>query len=89
MNTRNRLKPYTLTLCLLLSCSAATARTQSKQKEKPGAAQSAQSAATPTEVVRAYYTALREGRVRDAMLMSWRVAITVTPSRDATLNISS
>ena len=70
MNTRNRLKPYTLTLCLLLSCSAATARAQSKQKEKPGAAQSAQSSATPTEVVRAYYTALREGRVRDAMLMS-------------------
>ena len=72
MNTRNRLKPYTLTLCLLLSCATvpSPARAQSKQKEKPGAAASAQASATPSEVVRAYYTALREGRVRDAMLMS-------------------
>ena len=72
MNTRNRLKPYTLTLCLLLSCATVppTARAQSKQKEKPGATASAQASATPSEVVRAYYTALREGRVRDAMLMS-------------------
>jgi len=69
MNTRNPIKTYTLTLCLLLLCASASApaRAQSKQKEKPGAAQSS---ATPSEVVRAYYTALREGRVRDAMLMS-------------------
>ena len=69
MNTRNLFKTYTLTLCLLLLCASASApaRAQSKQKEKPGAAQSS---ATPSEVVRAYYTALREGRVRDAMLMS-------------------
>ena len=74
MNTRNPIKTYTLTLCLLLSCAlyctAPPARAQSNQREKSGAAATAAAPATPSEVVRAYYTALREGRVRDAMLMS-------------------
>jgi hypothetical protein len=68
MNRRTKLKTYTLALCLLAVATVAPARAsaQSSTQAKPAAPQPA----TPTEVVRAYYTALKESRVRDAMLMS-------------------
>ncbi|MFL6256978.1 MAG: hypothetical protein ACJ74T_18375 [Pyrinomonadaceae bacterium] len=66
MNRRTKLKTFTLALCLLAFASSASARAQAgTQTSAPAAAQ-----ASPTEVVRAYYTALRESRFRDAMLMS-------------------
>ena len=61
MNRRTQLKTFTLALCLLASA-AVPARAQTAA---PAAAQG-----TPSDVVRAYYTALRESRFRDAMLMS-------------------
>ena len=68
MNRRTQLKTFTLALCLL-ACAAAAARAQPntppRQAATPAAAQG-----SPSDVVRAYYTALRESRVRDAMLMS-------------------
>jgi hypothetical protein len=70
MNRRTTLKTRALALCLL-AFAAAPALAQSSQKEKSGAqAPAAAAQGTPTEVVRAFYTALREGRFRDAMLMS-------------------
>jgi hypothetical protein len=74
MNTSTKLFGGTHALRLLLVASAlvlcaAGARAQSKEKQGGDAA--AQGAAsTPSEVVRAYYTALREGRVLDAMKMT-------------------
>jgi hypothetical protein len=56
-----------LVVAALLLC-AAGGRAQSKEKQEGAAAQGA--AGTPSEVVRAYYTALREGRVLDAMRMT-------------------
>jgi len=73
MNTRTKLELHALTLCLFLSCALvgpSPARAQSKTKEKSDSSASTQTASTPSEVVNAYYTALREGRVRDAMMMS-------------------
>ena len=66
MNRRTKLKTFTLALCLL-ACAAAAARAQSNppSQQTPAAAQG-----TPSDVVRAYYTALKESRFRDAMLMS-------------------
>jgi hypothetical protein len=84
MNTSTTfVNPRSLALCLLLAaplCAATHARAQSNPKEKTAAAQSnAQPAAaptTPTEVVRAFYKALREARFRDALMMSvYRPAI--------------
>ncbi|HST51865.1 MAG TPA: hypothetical protein VLJ61_07630 [Pyrinomonadaceae bacterium] len=70
MNTSTNLKLAALALCLFVSfANAAASHAQSKSKEKSDAT-TAQGAGTPSDVVRAYYTALREGRVRDAMLMS-------------------
>jgi hypothetical protein len=71
MNTRTKLTSNALTLCLLVSCVlvAASNALAQKSKEKTDT-QAAQAAQTPSEVVRAYYTALREGRVRDAMMLS-------------------
>jgi hypothetical protein len=80
MNTRNTIfKPRALALCLLVSCAAlcVAPRTpaQSKTNDKSGGAAAA-AAGTPTELVRAFYTALRAGRFRDALLMSvYRPAI--------------
>jgi predicted RNA-binding protein YlxR (DUF448 family) len=59
-----------LAAAALLSC-AGVARAQSKSKEKSGGKDAAQNAgAAPTEVVRAFYTALREARFLDALRMS-------------------
>lgn len=52
---------------LLLCAAGAGARSNEKQG---GEAASQGAAGTPSEVVRAYYTALREGRVLDAMRMT-------------------
>jgi hypothetical protein len=68
-----KLKLHALTLCLLVSFAlvgASPALAQSKTKDKPDSSAATQTASTPSEVVNAYYTALREGRVRDAMMMS-------------------
>jgi hypothetical protein len=79
MNTRNIFNPRAL--CLLVSCAllcAAPTRThaQSKTNNKPGGAAAVAVAGTPTELVRAFYTALRETRFRDALMMSvYRPAI--------------
>jgi hypothetical protein len=74
MNRRTKLKARTLSICLLLLCShAADALAQSKPNEKAGGQQQQRTVAapaTPSDLVRAYYAALREARVRDAMLMS-------------------
>ena len=83
MNTRKTFAPRALALCLLAAacaapCAAPPARAaQSAPKDKPGAQSAAPAAAsTPTEVVRAFYTALREARFRDALMMSvYRPAI--------------
>ena len=66
MNRPTKLKTFTLALCLLASA-AAGARAQSNPppQQAPAAAQG-----SPSQVVRAYYTALKESRFRDAMLMS-------------------
>jgi hypothetical protein len=72
MNTRTKLRTHATALCVLVACAllcAAGAAAQSKSKEKSGG-QAAGAAGTPSEVVRAYYTALRESRFRDAMMMS-------------------
>jgi hypothetical protein len=92
MNTSKTFtNPRALALCLLLAappCASTHARAQSNPKDKTPAAQtgaptnsqtSAPTAAaptTPTEVVRAFYKALREARFRDALMMSvYRPAI--------------
>lgn len=69
MNTSTKIVRGARALCLLLVLAAlplcaAGARAQSKEKQDGGGA------GTPSEVVRAYYTALREGRVLDAMRMT-------------------
>lgn len=80
--TFNNARP--LALCLLLAAAplfaATRARAQSNPKEKTGAQTPAAVApttpTTPTEVVRAFYKALREARFRDALMMSvYRPAI--------------
>jgi predicted RNA-binding protein YlxR (DUF448 family) len=72
MNTSTKLKAHAHALCLFavctLVCAGVAAAAQSKDKEKSGA--QAAAPGTPSEVVRAYYTALRESRFRDAMMMS-------------------
>jgi hypothetical protein len=79
MNTNRLFKLRALALCLsllsMLLCAAPRSLAQSN--DKPGAQSSTQSASTtPTEVVRAFYTALREARFRDALMMSvYRPAI--------------
>src|SRR4051794_4941052 len=82
MNTNRLFKLRALSLCLSLSCALCAApRTLAQSNDKPSAQSSTQSAvaaaaATPTEVVRAFYTALREARFRDALMISvYRPAI--------------
>jgi hypothetical protein len=73
MNTSINLKLHALALCLFVSpacASQAVAQSKSKEKSDANSAAAAQAAASPSDVVRAYYTALRDGRVRDAMMMS-------------------
>ncbi|MDT7808044.1 MAG: hypothetical protein QOJ70_1857 [Acidobacteriota bacterium] len=75
MNTRTNFNPRALALCLMLLLCAMSAAAQSSAKEKSGA-QATAAAVTPTEVTRAFYTALREARFRDALMMSvYRPAI--------------
>ncbi|HVF67169.1 MAG TPA: hypothetical protein VM914_05885 [Pyrinomonadaceae bacterium] len=70
MNTTTLSTTRALALCLVASCAlSAGARAQTTaaaaaQAQTPGAA------STPSDAVRAYYAALRAGRVRDAMMMS-------------------
>ncbi|MBV9923943.1 MAG: hypothetical protein JOZ96_02810 [Acidobacteria bacterium] len=68
MNRRTKLRTFTLALCLL-ACAAAAARAQSNPRPQPATTPAA-AQGSPSDVVRAYYTALKESRVRDAMLMS-------------------
>jgi hypothetical protein len=81
MRTSTLFKSRALALYLMLACAlsaAPRARAQSGAGEKAAAQSQTQSAAatTPTEVVRAFYTALREARFRDALMMSvYRPAI--------------
>jgi hypothetical protein len=73
MNTTTPFQIRALALCLILSCAVCAApRARAQANDKSGAQAQTPSAAasTPSDAVRAYYTALREGRVRDAMLMS-------------------
>ena len=65
MNRRTKLKTFTLALCLLAACAGAARAQTSPQTQPAPAAQG-----SPSAVVRAYYTALKESRFRDAMLMS-------------------
>lgn len=57
-------------LCLLLIAPAARAAQSNTGDKKGGKPTAAAAATTPTEVIRAFYTALRERRFRDAMLMT-------------------
>jgi hypothetical protein len=73
MDTNTLFNPRPLALrlvlsCALLTCAAPPAPAQTDANDKAAAQTSA--AATPTEVARAFYTALREARFRDALLMS-------------------
>jgi hypothetical protein len=63
MNRPTKLKTFTLALCLA-AFAAVGARAQSNPQQAPAVQGS------PSQVVRAYYTALKESRFRDAMLMS-------------------
>ncbi len=62
---RRTLKTYALALCLLAPFAHAHAR-----PARAAARQTAAAPGTPTEVVRAFYTALKESRFRDAMLLT-------------------
>lgn len=70
MNKTTLLKARALALfCIALCAALSTARAQTN--DKPAAQGQTQGAASsPSDAVRAYYKALREGRVRDAMMMS-------------------
>jgi hypothetical protein len=63
MNRPTKLKNYALALCLL-AAAAVCARAQTNTPPTAAAQ------GTPSEVVRAYYTALKEARVRDAIMLS-------------------
>lgn len=66
MNRRTKLKTFTLALCLLaVAAGAGRAQSNPPPRQAPAAAQG-----SPSEVVRAYYTALKESRFRDSMLMT-------------------
>jgi hypothetical protein len=75
MNTRTKLYRHAPVLSLFIIAAlllgAAVARAQSKPNEKRGgAAAQGAAGATPSEVVRAFYAALREARFLDALRMS-------------------
>ncbi|HWS88092.1 MAG TPA: hypothetical protein VN282_14070 [Pyrinomonadaceae bacterium] len=63
MNRRTKLKTFTLALCLL-AAAGLPARARSNAQA------SAAAQGSPTEVVRAFYTALKEARFREALLMT-------------------
>ena len=64
MNRPTKNKPFALALCLLAAASLQALARTNPQTPAPAPP------STPAQVVRAYYTALKESRVRDAMLMS-------------------
>ena len=74
MNTTTLFKARALALFAVALCAAlAPARAQTNDKaaaQGQTQTQAQGAASTPSDAVRAYYKALREGRVRDAMLMS-------------------
>ncbi len=77
-----KLKTYTLALCLLAAPAVAPARAQEKSNAPQPAAAASQTG-TPTQVARAFYTALREGRFRDALMMSvYRPAVESLSAED-------
>jgi hypothetical protein len=85
MNKRTKLKACALAICLLAACAhVAEALARSSQKEKSKTQATAPpTAITPTEVVRAFYIALRETRFRDALMMSvYRPAIESLSAQD-------
>jgi hypothetical protein len=84
MNRRTKLKTYTLALCLLAAAPAARASARAGAQGKTNAPQAAPAAqGTPTEVARAFYTALREGRFREALMMSvYRPAVESLSAED-------
>jgi hypothetical protein len=66
MNIPTKLKTFALALCLLAFAGAARAQSNTQtQQATPAPAQG-----SPSDVVRAYYTALKESRFTDAMLLS-------------------
>ena len=81
MNRRTKLRTIALALCLAAVAAATTATPRAHALTNPrpqtGATQpAAAQPGTPTEVARAFYTALREGRFREALTMSvYRPAI--------------
>lgn len=71
MNTTTNFQIRALALCLILACALCAApRALAQTNDKAVAQAQSAAASTPGDTVRAYYAALREGRVRDAMLMS-------------------
>jgi hypothetical protein len=64
MKRRTKLQTFALALCLLAAAASARAQTPAPTT----AAAAAQGG--PSDVVRAYYTALKESRFRDAMMLS-------------------
>ena len=70
MNRRTKTYTFTLALCLLAAPAGAAARAGAQAPPTPAQSPAATAPGTPSEVVRAYYTALRESRFRDAMLLS-------------------
>jgi hypothetical protein len=74
MNTRTKLKAHAAALCLVLCAffvATSHALAQSNQNEKSGGQSTAAPvASTPSDAVRAFYTALRERRFREAFAMS-------------------
>lgn len=65
MNRPTKLKTFALALCLLAAATA-PARAQSNPQPTPAAA----AQGSPSDVVRAYYMALKDSRFRDAMLLT-------------------
>jgi hypothetical protein len=79
MNTEMLPKVRAFALVFALACALSTAAARAQSGDKAATGQSAAPAAadtSPTGVVRAFYTALREARFRDALMMSvYRPAI--------------
>ena len=71
MNTTTLLKIRPLALCLVALCAPlAPARAHASDGAAAQAQTTGAAASAPSDAVRAYYAALREGRIRDAMMMS-------------------
>lgn len=77
MKSEKLSSPRAVALCLALLCAPALAAARTNnQTGRENAQAAAPAASSPTDVARAFYTALRESRFRDALLMSvYRPAI--------------